>query len=75
MQGWCGRRLANNDPNVSARINQYFATAGHTVLHELTHLDSLGSVVGLQPDAAGRHGTFDFEVGCELDGAYPANCV
>lgn len=71
LQGWCRKSAANGDANVSARINQYFATAGHSVLHELTHVDSLAQSAGLDGDdsAGGAHGTDDFQSGCELAGA------
>ena len=71
LQGWCRKAAANGDPNVSARTNQWFATAGHSVLHELTHLDSLAQFAGLsgETDAGGAHGTDDFQTGCELTGA------
>jgi hypothetical protein len=46
---WCGKQDSRGDPNVSAREHQFFATAGTTVLHELTHLDSMGTHVGLDP--------------------------
>lgn len=39
------------------------------MLHELTHLDSLGMYAGPQPDGTGAHGTVDVQQGCELDGA------
>ena len=46
---------------------------GHTILHELTHIDALASAAGLTaPDDgedAGRHGTGDYQIGCELSGA------
>lgn len=47
--------------------------AGHSILHQLTHLDSLSEQAGL--DAAtegndiGRHGTDDAQTGRELLGA------
>jgi len=48
-------------------------TIGHTILHELTHLDSLAAQAGLAaPDTGndqGRHGTDDAQTGCELLGA------
>ena len=73
MQGWCRKLTANGDSNVSARINQYFATAGHSVLHELTHLDSLAQLAGLEastdPADNGAHGTDDIQSNCELAGA------
>lgn len=72
-QGWCGKSNANGDTNVSRRVNQYFATAGHSVLHELTHLDSLASAAGLdastEPSENGAHGTDDIQNGCEMAGA------
>lgn len=47
--------------------------AGHSILHELTHLDSLGEQAGLGApttgDDQGRHGTDDAQTGCELLGA------
>ncbi len=46
---------------------------GHTILHELTHLDALAAASGLdaptEGDDAGRHGTDDLQVGCQLQGA------
>ena len=72
-KGWCRKVAANGDPNVSARVNQWFATAGHSVLHELTHLDSLAQFAGLDastdPKDNGAHGTDDIQTGCELAGA------
>jgi hypothetical protein len=67
--GWCAK-----DSDNSKQTNQHFATAATTVLHELTHLDSLGAKVGLK-DEDGQQGTDDFQAGCELDGArdYPAD--
>ena len=63
--GWCGK----GTDGLSTRRHQYFATAGHSVLHELTHLDSLAQLAGLSADDDGRHGTLDAQTGCELDGA------
>ena len=61
--GWCNARQTSN----------FFATAGHTILHELTHLDSIGSLANLEAGPNGRHGTDDFQEqnldGCELRGA------
>lgn len=69
---WCRKSTANGDSNVSYRVNQFFATAGHSVLHELTHLDSLAEFAALDAPSsgrdAGRHGTDDVG-GCELKGA------
>ena len=46
---------------------------GTTILHELTHLDSLGNQAGLQAPTEGgdigRHGTDDVQTGCEFTGA------
>lgn len=47
---------------------------GHSILHELTHLDTLAQASGLDAPAegqedAGRHGTGDFQSGCQLRGA------
>lgn len=42
---------------------------GHTILHELTHLDALGGIVGLDPDNIGSRGTSDVQQDCELNGA------
>jgi len=67
--GWCGKKKLNDDPNVSSQRHQFFATAGHTVLHELTHLDALAQVAGLAADELNRHGTTDAQVDCELEGA------
>jgi len=46
---------------------------GHTILHELTHLDSLATQAGLDApdhgDDINRHGTVDVQTECELLGA------
>ena len=43
---------------------------GHSILHELTHLDSLAKQAGLEPPPNGdRHGTDDEQSGLELTGA------
>ena len=46
---------------------------GHTILHELTHLDSLAAQAGLEPSEDGEdkglHGTLDVQVKPELSGA------
>lgn len=46
---------------------------GETILHELTHLDSLSTQAGLlaptEGNDIGRHGTDDAQTGCELLGA------
>lgn len=47
---------------------------GHSILHELTHLDTLAQASGLEAPAegqedAGRHGTGDYQSGCQLRGA------
>lgn len=47
---------------------------GHSILHELTHLDTLAHASGLEAPAegqedAGRHGTGDYQSGCQLRGA------
>lgn len=42
---------------------------GHTILHELTHLDVLGQKAGLTPDEDNRHGTIDPQENPELEGA------
>lgn len=48
---------------------------GHTILHELTHLDSLAAKAGLSadPNNKNQHGTYDAQDGkkdgCELEGA------
>jgi len=47
-------------------------SSGHTLLHELTHLDAVGKAAGLGPDDDGQHGTFDAQdqkTQCELIGA------
>jgi len=69
-RGWCTKTTVKNDPNVSDRLNQYFATAGHSVLHELTHLDALAEAAGLDanPDD-NTHGTDDDQKHCELKDA------
>lgn len=72
---WCRKSTANGDSNVSQRTNQFFATAGHSILHELTHLDALAEQAGLAADDDkdspdyGRHGTLDVQGQCELSGA------
>lgn len=47
--------------------------AGHSILHELTHLDSLSEHAGLdaptEGNNIGRHGTDDAQTGRELLGA------
>jgi hypothetical protein len=48
--GWCGMRREGEDLVVSAKIGDFFATAGTTVLHELTHLHALGKLIGLSAD-------------------------
>ncbi|KAM0723659.1 hypothetical protein Q7P37_000647 [Cladosporium fusiforme] len=70
-QGWCRKSTVGGDSNISARVNQYFSTAGHSILHELTHLDSLAAAAGLEADGGdqGRHGTMDVQTTCELKGA------
>jgi hypothetical protein len=67
--GWCSKRKAGDDLNPSAWAANRYATAGTTILHELTHLDALGELVGLEADGNGRHGTIDAQTGCELIGA------
>lgn len=47
---------------------------GHSILHELTHLDALAKASGLEAppegeEDAGRHGTGDYQEGCQLRGA------
>ena len=46
---------------------------GHTILHELTHLDSLAKQAGLKApskgEGKGRHGTEDAQDALELTGA------
>ena len=71
QQGYCRKSPQGDDANVSARTAQYYATAGMSMLHELTHLDTLASQAGLQanPSEGNRHGTDDIQDGCELDGA------
>lgn len=67
---WCGK-----DPVIQGqteRNSQFFATAGHAVLHEPTHLHSLSDFVDLQDDAANGNpakGADDYQTGCELSGA------
>ncbi|KAI9862284.1 MAG: hypothetical protein M1813_004760 [Trichoglossum hirsutum] len=58
--GWC--------PPAYTNVN-FLGTAGHTILHELTHLDALGGIVGLDPDNIGSRGTSDVQQDCELNGA------
>lgn len=43
----------------SSRNADFFATAGHTILHELTHLDVVGKAAGLVADDHGSHVTDD----------------
>ena len=73
LSGWCRKSTAGAKTDVSARTNQYFATAGGSVLHELTHLDSLAQLAGLDASEAegdnGAHGTDDVQTECELVGA------
>lgn len=69
--GWCNKKLTAN----------FYATIGHTILHELTHLDTLGKQTGLEAelDDNGKvisHGTSDLakdggakNAPCELAGA------
>ena len=42
---------------------------GHSILHELTHLDSLAEQAGLSPDDDGAHGTLDVQDKPQLSGA------
>jgi hypothetical protein len=65
--GWCQQNTGNGK-DVSRRAQRYFITAGATVLHELTHLDSLAKEAGLEAEE-GRHGTADPQSGCEFPGA------
>ena len=67
--GWCNKKTVNGQADVSSQQNQFFATAGHAVLHELTHLDALATYAGLTADDDFRHGTFDPQGTCELQGA------
>ncbi|MCJ1287407.1 hypothetical protein MMC26_006756 [Xylographa opegraphella] len=62
------------DPQTMNPLPDFLTAAGHTIIHELTHLDSLASQAGLSgaPDdllAPGSHGTNDEQEGCELQGA------
>lgn len=63
--GWCNTK----------NIANFYATIGHTILHELTHLDTLGQQAGLAVDGKGRHGTSDVVTHpddkslCQLHGA------
>ncbi|QIW98396.1 hypothetical protein AMS68_003914 [Peltaster fructicola] len=74
---WCEKTKRGNDADLSGRENQWYATAGHTVLHELTHLDALARQAGLVPDPkTNMHGTEDPQDSnkikgetCELAGA------
>lgn len=66
---WCPKRAANGDSNVSQRNNQFYANAGHSILHELTHLSALAEMAGLTADDDGRYGTLDVQGQCELSGA------
>lgn len=68
LQGWCDKKTVKGDPNASVQDHQFFATAGHSVLHELTHLDALGQFVGLEPEGD-KHGTDDYQSLCEFAGA------
>ena len=38
-----------------------YLTAGHTLLHEITHLDKVGAFLENDPDDVNSHGTFDYE--------------
>jgi hypothetical protein len=67
--GWCTKRREGNDPNPSAWKTNRYATAGTTILHELTHLDALGRSANLIPDQANQHGTGDAQKNCEFVGA------
>ena len=61
--------------------SNFFATIGHTILHELTHLDTLGKQTGLEAElnkdgSIFSHGTSDLSKNggdktapCELAGA------
>lgn len=46
---------------------------GHSILHELTHLDVLAQasrlIAPMEGEDAGRHGTGDYQKGCQLRGA------
>jgi hypothetical protein len=67
--GWCTKRKNGNDLNPSAWKADRYATAGTSVLHELTHLDALGMRAGLAPDPLQQHGTYDKQKDCEFTGA------
>ena len=83
-KGWCQRGRKSNwfatagehaycHLTQSPECAELTIIIGHTILHELTHLDSLASVAGLEPDNGGRHGTLDYKGNlrkfCELSGA------
>jgi len=68
-ESWCWL-ARNRGPRVSKEKANYFATAGHTIIHELTHLDSLAKHVGLEEGDDRQHGTVDASGKCELNGAY-----
>ncbi|KAM0797972.1 hypothetical protein BDR22DRAFT_823780 [Usnea florida] len=40
-----------------------FVTAGHTILHEMTHLDAVAKLFPLDPNNEGQHGTEDYDNG------------
>ena len=60
-KGWCAKKTEDKEANVSKEKDDWFTTAGHSVLHELTHLDSLAKVAGLDGDSEqnNAHGTVD----------------
>jgi hypothetical protein len=67
--GWCKK----DKDGKSFKPSQFFTTAGHTILHELTHLDPLAKHAGLEAPTDGedqnRHGTDDPQKGYEVEGA------
>lgn len=66
----CHRRSVDNQWDKGFII---LIVAGHTILHELTHLDTLGNQAGLDAPTdgndMGRHGTDDAQKGAALPGA------
>jgi hypothetical protein len=76
--GWCNTK---QNANFFATVGMFpysqlldgdIISSGHTLLHELTHLDAVGRAAGLDPDGNGQHGTFDAQdqdTECELLGA------
>ncbi|KAF2235757.1 hypothetical protein EV356DRAFT_499389 [Viridothelium virens] len=70
-KGWCAKRTEDKEENVSKIKDDDFTTAGHSVLHELTHLDSLAKIAGLEgdEDQKNAHGTTDADKKGQPSGA------